>query len=127
MLACRPPYDCPPRNTRPPSRNLIAATAWRKPSRSRAAPAGRGGAGRLALDHDRPPLAADHHRHRLALETRDRDDAGYPEQGRHVLRVVDLVEEGVLVRADAHGRAEEIASLDRHVGLLCRECRMSQS
>src|SRR5882724_13407773 len=77
--------------------------------------------GGLALDHDRLSLAPDHHRHRLALEARDRDDAGDPEQGRHVLRVVDLVEESVFVRSDAHGRAEEIAGLDRHANLLlCR-------
>src|SRR5215831_7947527 len=74
--------------------------------------------GGLALDHDRLALPADYHCHRLALEARDRDDAGYLEQRRHVLGVVDLVEDRVLVRANAHGGAEEVAGLHRHDGLL---------
>src|SRR5262249_37518348 len=217
MLACRPPYDCPPRKTRPPTRARITVTLSPSPSPSRAGPGGGGGAVRLAcrkakswrssvmpwaanaspsatskgaralppapwvstspspdgaggswsssltrqpgrlrdpaidhvtaiggvgtdvlgpasfldrlrprvagehggvldlvervvgglvLDHDRLALTADHHRHRLALEARDRDDAGHLEQRRHVLGIVDLVEDGVLVRTNAHGGAE---------------------
>src|SRR3989449_6918631 len=76
--------------------------------------------GGLALDHDRLALPADHHRYRLALETRDRDDARHSEKRRHVFLVVHLVEERFLVRPDAHGRAEEISGLDRHGSLLWR-------
>src|SRR5262249_1801524 len=43
MLACRPPYDSPPRTTlRAPSSRIACTAAWR-PARSRAAPAGDGG------------------------------------------------------------------------------------
>src|SRR5215472_10287578 len=69
---------------------------------------------RLVLDDDRATLAADDHGERLALEPRDRDDAGYLQQERHVLAVVDLVEEGLFAGLDVHRRAEEIPALDRH-------------
>ncbi len=48
MVACRPPYDCPPRSTLSGAMRRIAATAHRNPSRSLTAVPGDGGpVGRL--------------------------------------------------------------------------------
>src|SRR5690349_7233912 len=66
------------------------------------------------LDDDRLELPADRHRERLQLVAGDRHDAGHGQEARHVLAVVDLVEEPLLGRIDVHGGAEEVAGLDGH-------------
>src|SRR6266536_130861 len=78
----------------------------------------------LVLDHDRAPLTAQDHGHRLPLEARGGDDARHGQDQRHVLLVVDLVEERLLLGLHVHGRAEEIPGLDRHGEiLLCCQSR----
>src|SRR6185295_19848334 len=44
----------------------------------------------------------------------DRHHAGDGQQARHVLAVVDLVEEPLLGGVDVHGGAEEVAGVDGH-------------
>ena len=52
---------------------------------------------RLVLNDDRLALAADHQGHLLLLEACHRDDSGHLQELRHVLLVIDLIEEGVLI------------------------------
>src|SRR5229473_1797247 len=66
------------------------------------------------LDHDRLELPADAHGERLQLVARDRHHPRDGQQARHVLPVVDLVEEALLRGVDVHGGAEEIAGVDGH-------------
>src|SRR5207245_877780 len=52
------------------------------------------------------------------LEARDVDDAGDLQQRRHVLLVVDLVEDRVLAGLHVHRSGKEVTGLDRHGSLL---------
>ena len=76
------------------------------------------GIARLVGDIDRLQLAADRHPERLALEARHRDEPGHLDEARHVLLVVDLVEQRFLRRLDVHGGDEEVAALERHGRIL---------
>src|SRR6266540_7030939 len=74
----------------------------------------------LILDHHGAALPAHDHGHGPALEARDGDDTGHRQEQRHVLLVVDLIEERLLLGLHVHGRAEEIPGLDRHGQILPR-------
>jgi len=59
-------------------------------------------------------LAADAHRKRFAFHARHRLRTRHLHEIRHMLGVVDFVEQSLLVGIDVHARDEQISGLDRH-------------